>query len=333
MLHHMCTRLGNLNRMLQPVQIEKENSCVVRIFSVSGLRMPLWLCSRYQILLLIIRRQNSLSSSAVSRNPAGIEKYIKTDGFLIPLDFSTHHNNTSHLNFSRQNHFSAINLVLSDHPKLPSKWVSHRTPVLRPASPQCPAGQTSPLSLTTTRTICSQPVTLARMLDASVMLSSRRQSSVLKSVLSSASSCKRVLGNNFFSSQIFQFGGFKAYELSRNVGVGTTIDPDGNGTGGLMQCEGSPQFGGQHNLTQVRSKPLYSLHASMSHPSSKMSRLMYSMQAQITSMVMAGTNHFKANLESVGNGDTADNIYRALRIYNSGSCDASVSTHSKHRKW
>jgi hypothetical protein len=36
-------------------------------------------------------------------------------------------------------------------------------------------------------------------------------------------------------------------------------------------------------------------------------------------MVVAGTNHFKQNLIQVGNQDTADNIYRALRLYNSGS--------------
>jgi hypothetical protein len=36
-------------------------------------------------------------------------------------------------------------------------------------------------------------------------------------------------------------------------------------------------------------------------------------------MVVAGTKHFKQNLVQVGNQDTADNIYRALRLYNSGS--------------
>lgn len=39
-------------------------------------------------------------------------------------------------------------------------------------------------------------------------------------------------------------------------------------------------------------------------------------------MVMAGTKHFKANLEQVGNGDTAQCIYQALRLYNSGSMNA-----------
>lgn len=38
-------------------------------------------------------------------------------------------------------------------------------------------------------------------------------------------------------------------------------------------------------------------------------------------MVNAGTKHYKENLKQVGNHDTADNIYRALRIYNSGSCN------------
>jgi hypothetical protein len=40
-------------------------------------------------------------------------------------------------------------------------------------------------------------------------------------------------------------------------------------------------------------------------------------------MVVAGTKHFKQNLIQVGNQDTADNIYRALRLYNSGSINDS----------
>jgi len=36
-------------------------------------------------------------------------------------------------------------------------------------------------------------------------------------------------------------------------------------------------------------------------------------------MVEAGTKHFKANLQQAGNQDTAECIYEALRIYNSGS--------------
>lgn len=38
-------------------------------------------------------------------------------------------------------------------------------------------------------------------------------------------------------------------------------------------------------------------------------------------MVKAGTKHFKANVEQAGNKDDASTIYRALRIYNSGSVD------------
>ena len=38
-------------------------------------------------------------------------------------------------------------------------------------------------------------------------------------------------------------------------------------------------------------------------------------------MVRAGTLHFKANLKEHGNTDTADCIYKALRSYNSGSCN------------
>ena len=40
-------------------------------------------------------------------------------------------------------------------------------------------------------------------------------------------------------------------ESTGNVGVGTPNDQDNNPTGGLMQCEGSPAFPGQHNLSQV----------------------------------------------------------------------------------
>jgi hypothetical protein len=40
-------------------------------------------------------------------------------------------------------------------------------------------------------------------------------------------------------------------------------------------------------------------------------------------MVTAGTQHFKSNLEQVGNADSAECIYQALRLYNSGSMNAS----------
>ena len=36
-------------------------------------------------------------------------------------------------------------------------------------------------------------------------------------------------------------------------------------------------------------------------------------------MIKAGTQHFKQNLESNDNEDTATAIYEALRLYNSGS--------------
>jgi hypothetical protein len=39
-------------------------------------------------------------------------------------------------------------------------------------------------------------------------------------------------------------------------------------------------------------------------------------------MVVAGTNHYKANLQQTGNADSAQDIYQALRLYNSGSLDA-----------
>ncbi len=40
-------------------------------------------------------------------------------------------------------------------------------------------------------------------------------------------------------------------ESTGDVGVKTTFDADGNGTAGLMQCEGSPGFPGRHGLSQV----------------------------------------------------------------------------------
>jgi hypothetical protein len=42
------------------------------------------------------------------------------------------------------------------------------------------------------------------------------------------------------------------------------------------------------------------------------------MQEQISSMVQAGTKHYKANLEQVGNKDDPQSIYEACRLYNSG---------------
>jgi hypothetical protein len=43
-------------------------------------------------------------------------------------------------------------------------------------------------------------------------------------------------------------------------------------------------------------------------------------------MIMAGTKHFKSNLEQTGNQDSEQSIYQALRLYNSGSMNASVSS-------
>ena len=40
-------------------------------------------------------------------------------------------------------------------------------------------------------------------------------------------------------------------ESSGNVGVITTTAPDGSHSAGLMQCDGSPGFPGQHGLSQV----------------------------------------------------------------------------------
>lgn len=100
-------------------------------------------------------------------------------------------------------------------------------------------------------------------------------------------------------------------ESTGNVGVGTTTDNDTKATGGLMQCEESPAFPGKHGLSQV-SVPMFDSFASspVDQPP---------LQEQISSMVNAGTKHYKANLEQVGNADTAECIYKALRLYNSGS--------------
>jgi hypothetical protein len=53
------------------------------------------------------------------------------------------------------------------------------------------------------------------------------------------------------------------------------------------------------------------------------SLLIFHLQDQIASMVMAGTKHYKGNLEQLDNRDTASTIYRALRLYNSGFIDES----------
>jgi hypothetical protein len=40
-------------------------------------------------------------------------------------------------------------------------------------------------------------------------------------------------------------------------------------------------------------------------------------------MIMAGTKHFKSNLQQLDNADSAETIYQALRLYNSGRVDKS----------
>jgi hypothetical protein len=42
-------------------------------------------------------------------------------------------------------------------------------------------------------------------------------------------------------------------------------------------------------------------------------------------MVIAGTKHFKGNLQQTGNQDNEKSIYEALRYYNSGSINVNVS--------
>jgi len=44
-------------------------------------------------------------------------------------------------------------------------------------------------------------------------------------------------------------------------------------------------------------------------------------QESITSMITAGTAHFRNNLSQYGSADDVDAIYTALRVYNSGVVD------------
>ncbi|KAF2872361.1 hypothetical protein BDV95DRAFT_628047 [Massariosphaeria phaeospora] len=80
-------------------------------------------------------------------------------------------------------------------------------------------------------------------------------------------------------------------ESHGNVGVRTTVSPDGVPTAGLMQCSNCPGFPGRHGLSQD----------------------------EISSMVRGGTQHFKRNLQNWGDQWAASSIYPALREYNSGS--------------
>ncbi|KAJ0108981.1 hypothetical protein J7T55_005529 [Diaporthe amygdali] len=75
------------------------------------------------------------------------------------------------------------------------------------------------------------------------------------------------------------------------VGVRTTLSPEGIPTAGLMQCSGCAGFPGRTGLSQD----------------------------EITSMVVGGTQHYKANLQNWGDKLSPESIYPALREYNSGS--------------
>ncbi|KAL9579362.1 MAG: hypothetical protein Q9212_005151 [Teloschistes hypoglaucus] len=123
-------------------------------------------------------------------------------------------------------------------------------------------------------------------------------------------------------------------ESRGNVGVDDPKNQDGKVTGGLMQAIESPGFSGQHNLTQVC---LFQsiLNCDPACPPSPLAScrrgeciepkltVIILIQAQISSMVQAGTKHFKGNLQQLDNADTASTIYRALRLYNSGSINES----------
>lgn len=72
------------------------------------------------------------------------------------------------------------------------------------------------------------------------------------------------------------------------------------------------------SLSCLRSSPGTIFHTQIrpSHPTDTPSSFP---QDQITSMIMAGTKHFKENLKQVGDKDNEECIYEALRLYNSGS--------------
>ena len=103
-------------------------------------------------------------------------------------------------------------------------------------------------------------------------------------------------------------------ESTGDVGVRTTIAPDKSHSGGLMQAAESPGFPGQHGLSQVSINE-YSLIVGQI----KSAFLLTIDQDQINRMIYAGTRHYKENLKSFGNGNDAPTIYKALRMYNSGS--------------
>ncbi|KAK4442818.1 hypothetical protein QBC34DRAFT_479519 [Podospora aff. communis PSN243] len=80
-------------------------------------------------------------------------------------------------------------------------------------------------------------------------------------------------------------------ESHGDVGAPTTYSPDGLPTAGIMQCWNCPGFPRQYGLSQE----------------------------QITSMIRGGTQHFKRDLVIEGDGWLAEDIYPALRRYNSGN--------------
>ncbi|KAK7739120.1 hypothetical protein SLS53_005756 [Cytospora paraplurivora] len=82
-------------------------------------------------------------------------------------------------------------------------------------------------------------------------------------------------------------------ESTGYVGVVTTWNVDGQATAGLMQASGCPGYPGQTNLHQ----------------------------ADISSMVNCGTQHYQQNLQHWSNLGPAQAVYPALREYNSGSVD------------
>lgn len=124
-------------------------------------------------------------------------------------------------------------------------------------------------------------------------------------------------------------------ESTGYVGVETTTNVDGSGTGGLMQASGCQGYPGQNGLSAVRIlKPRPTLFLVLLAFAGRIrineqgtrghnSNNCHTIQDQIKTMISCGTTHLATNLQSHGGKNTVDAIYPALREYNSGSVDTS----------
>lgn len=113
-------------------------------------------------------------------------------------------------------------------------------------------------------------------------------------------------------------------ESTGYVGVTTTTNVDGQGTGGLMQTSGCQGYPGQSGLSAVCSLTL-NLTIVFFHILWEWSKELTTVEPQdeIETMISCGTTHFAGNYKSQGGQNTTDTIYPALREYNSGSVDTS----------